>query len=104
MATATQQDMLKQYLVAIGFQVDEPGHKKLDEGIKKLDKGILQYRDDVVLTGLALTEFVKNTANDLQKLYIASLLTGSSAADITKWGVAAQAAGMSADAFTAAAQ
>jgi hypothetical protein len=98
MATATPQDMLKEYLIGIGFQVDEPGHKKLDEGIKKLDKGILQYRDDIILTGITLAAEVKSIAGDLQKLYFASQLTGASATELTSWGLAAQAAGISADA------
>jgi hypothetical protein len=104
MTSKAPQDILKEYLVAIGFQVDEPGHKKLDEGIKKLDKGILQYRDDIILTGITLAAEVKSMATELQKLYFASQLTGSGAAAITAWGTALQAAGISAEATTAAAE
>lgn len=100
----TPSDILKEYLVAIGFKIDDPGFKKTQEKVGLLDKGILRYRDDLVLAGITLSATVKTMAYDLEQLYFASQRTGSSAFALTAWSLAAQNAGVSAETARAAAE
>ena len=90
-------DVLKEYLIAIGFKIDEPGHKKLQEKMNGLTKTMVSFRDTAILAGIGLSVAVKSMSSDLEKLYFASQRTGSSAAELNAWGLAAQNAGVSAE-------
>lgn len=97
-------DILKEYLVSIGFKIDESGHKKLQEKMGGLTKTMVRFRDSAILASIALSVTVKSMASDLEKLYFASQRTGSSASELNAWGLAAQNAGVSADTARAAAE
>lgn len=101
---ANAEAVLKAYLISIGFKVDAAEYKKFKDQIQDTDKRFTELRETAIGMGIALGAAVKSMASDLDRLYFASLKTGSSASAITAWGMASKAAGISAESATAAAE
>lgn len=97
MAKKNAHDILKEYLVAIGFQVDEEKSKRAGEKLDKLKQQIEQIGTIAVTASVALSESVTRIASSLENLYFASQRTGASVTNIKALQLSAQQVGISAE-------
>lgn len=90
-------DVLKEFLVKLGWKVDEAGHKKMKEGVQEATKLVneLGIAVDVSLAGMAA--FAVKTSEALDKMYYASQRTGSAVQDMKAFDYAMAQTGGSAD-------
>lgn len=117
-------DTLREFLIAIGFKVDDASYKKfskavddVSKNVKKLDeKGIKGLSESAAAFGrlmgvvaggvataaLAVTEATNRVSEDLNNLYIASQKTGATVSNIDALRTAAQRISVGADQAQAA--
>jgi GH24 family phage-related lysozyme (muramidase) len=91
MATNT----LKEFLVAIGFKVDEVQLKNFNDRIQKISERVLDLGQQFAITATGVSASVTKMASDMERLYFASQRTGAGAQNLRAWDIAAQAAGLS---------
>ncbi|GAA5786142.1 phage tail tip lysozyme [Chitiniphilus shinanonensis] len=91
------QSIIKEFLVALGFQVDEKSLKRFTGGIEDATKNVTKLV--TVITGAALTVSagVSAFASNLESLYFASQRVGASATNIKAMEYAARNLGVSSD-------
>ncbi|TJZ75579.1 mannosyl-glycoprotein endo-beta-N-acetylglucosamidase [Chitiniphilus eburneus] len=91
------QSIIKEFLVALGFQVDEKSLKRFTGGIEDATKNVTKLV--TVITGAALTVSagVAAFASNLESLYFASQRVGASATNIKAMEYAARNLGVSSD-------
>ncbi|HEY8353587.1 MAG TPA: hypothetical protein VIK69_01055, partial [Methylophilaceae bacterium] len=77
-----QADIIKEYLVNLGFQVDERGLKKFTNGIDAAGKNVLKLIAGIQGVALAITAGVTKFASGMEKMYFASQKGGASATNI----------------------
>lgn len=65
-------NILEEYLVRLGFQVDERSSKKADDRLLKIDVNAKAIAKAVVAAGVAVQAFVAVYAYQMEKLYYAS--------------------------------
>lgn len=90
-------DVIKDYLVALGFDVDEAGKTKFDSVLKGVTANVLKVSAAVEGAALAIVGFTTQIANGLDKVYWASQRTGASVQGIKALGYAASQTGASAE-------
>lgn len=86
-------DVIKDYLVALGFDVDEAGKNKFDSVLKGVTANVLKVSAAVEGAALAIVGFTTQIANGLDKVYWASQRTGASVQGIKSLGYAASQMG-----------
>lgn len=86
-------DVIKDYLVALGFDIDEAGKNKFDTVLKGVTANVLKVSAAVEGAALAIVGFTTQIANGLDKVYWASQRTGSSVQGIKSLGYAASQMG-----------
>ena len=89
------QMILKEYLLALGFKVDETGGKKFDTQIGKFDVNIGSLAKRLAAAGIAAQAFVTVFANSMEKLYYASKRTESAVGNIQALEYAGRSIGLS---------
>lgn len=77
-----QADIIKEYLVNLGFQVDERGLKNFTNGIDAAGKNVLKLVAGIQGVALAITAGVTKFASGMEKMYFASQKGGASATNI----------------------
>ena len=72
-------DTLKEFLVELGFVVNEAGLKKFTTAIASSTGAVLGIAGALVAAQAALTKFTQETASELEKLYFESKRAGATA-------------------------
>lgn len=94
---AADSTILREYLVALGFQVNQTEAKKFDDGLVKWDKRANQLAIGLVGVGTAATAMVARFAYSMEKLYFASKRTDSAVGSIQALEFGASKIGVSGD-------
>jgi hypothetical protein len=94
-------EILKEYLVSIGYQVDEESSKKAKDKTEDLGKSLMKFGKVAIAAVGALTYATTGIASRLEKLYFASQRIGASVKNIQALQYGAEQVGIGADAATA---
>lgn len=78
MATETMRD----YLISLGFKVDEAGYKKFTNGIETAGKSVVKLVATIQAAALTIGAGVAAFASNLEALYFASQRVGASATNL----------------------
>ena len=97
-------NVIKEFLVLIGYKSDEAALVKLKNGIAAATKTIVELGTVITATALAVEAGVAKFAENLEDLYFATVRTGSSASSLRAFDRAAQDFGASAGSATQAAE
>lgn len=94
---AADREVIKEFLVSLGFKIDEPGLDKFGGAIEKVSKRAAVATG--LIAGLAVTaeRMVKVFASSMEKLFYASKRTGATAQNIQALEFGAEQIGLSAD-------
>lgn len=106
-----EESTLKEFLVKLGFKVDEPGIKKFSSSVEGVTKIALTTGKAVLGVGIAAQAMVVNFSNAMEKMYYASRRTGAAVENIQalefgsrKVGIAAGVAQAALEQMTASAR
>lgn len=91
-------DTIKDFLVSLGFDIDEAGANKFEAVLKGVTANVLKLGTVVEGAALSIYGFTTQIASGLDNLYWASQRTGASVAGIKALGYAASQTGGSAEA------
>lgn len=91
-----ESSVIREFLVQLGFKLDEPALKKFDEGITTATKSVFALATAVEATAISVAYGVARFATNLEALYFASRRTGASAQNLVAFDRAAQNLGASA--------
>ena len=91
------QQILKEYLLSLGWKIDEPSSKRFDFHLSKFDKQVVGLAKGLLAAGAAAQVMVGLFARSMEKLYYASQRTNSTASNLRALDYAAEQAGVSAD-------
>lgn len=91
-------ETIKDFLVSLGFQVDEAGYRKFEATLAGATLQAVKLGTAVEAAALSVIAFTAKTASGLDNLYWASQRTGATVAGIQQIGYAASQAGSSAEA------
>lgn len=91
-------DTIKDFLVSLGFDIDEAGANKFEAVLKGVTANVLKLGTVVEGAARSIYGFTTQIANGLDNLYWASQRTGASVAGIKALGYAASQTGGSAEA------
>ena len=89
--------ILREYLVALGFQIDKTGEKKANQALTGLDKQAISLGKNVTKVGLAVTGMVTVFAAQMEKLYYSSIKTDSTVGSLQALEYGARQVGISSD-------
>ncbi|KVT65692.1 mannosyl-glycoprotein endo-beta-N-acetylglucosamidase [Burkholderia ubonensis] len=92
--------VIREFLVALGFKVDEKGLKKFKEGVEDTTKGVKQLITTISGAALTVSAGVAAFASKLERLYFVSQRTHASAANLRGFEFAARNMGVSTEAAT----
>ena len=90
-------DTIKDFLVSLGFDIDQAGANKFEAVLKGVTANVLKVGAVVKGAALSIVGFTTQIANGLDKIYWASQRTGSSVQGIKALGYAASQTGASAE-------
>lgn len=90
-------DVLREYLVSLGFSVDQAKLRSFNDALKGTSQSMAKLGAEVVGTGIALTAMVESVARQFTDLYYMSQRTGSTINSLDAVGFAAQQVGLSAE-------
>ncbi|EJY5787106.1 lytic transglycosylase catalytic [Salmonella enterica] len=91
-------ETIKEFLVSLGFQVDESGARKFEAAITGATMKVIKMGVAVEATALSVVGFTAKIASGLDQLYQASQRTGAAVEGIQRIGYAVSQLGGSADA------
>lgn len=77
-----ESSIIREFLVRLGFQTDQPALDKFDGGIEKATKSVFRLAAAVEATALAVAAGVTRMSSNLEALYFASIKTNTSAANL----------------------
>lgn len=89
-------DIIKSFLVRIGYKSDEYSLKKMMTGIESVTKSVLALGAGMTAVATTVAIGVAKIAGNLERLYFVSQRTGSSATSLKAFDLAAQRMGASA--------
>ncbi|MCA8177446.1 mannosyl-glycoprotein endo-beta-N-acetylglucosamidase [Burkholderia multivorans] len=92
--------VIREFLVALGFKVDEKGLKNFREGVEGATKGVVRLISTISGAALTVGAGVSAFASKLERLYFVAQRTGASAANLRGFEFAARNMGVSAEAAT----
>lgn len=81
-------NILREYLVKLGFKVDQAQMKKWDENVTSFEKRLTSLTHKFAATGVAVGVAVDRISRKMDELYFASKRTGASAENIRAFGYA----------------
>lgn len=90
-------DTIKDFLVSLGFDIDQAGANKFEAVLKGVTANVLKVGAVVEGAALSIVGFTTQIANGLNKIYWASQRTGASVQGIKALGYAASQTGASAE-------
>ncbi|HCX6044676.1 TPA: transglycosylase SLT domain-containing protein [Escherichia coli] len=90
-------DTIKDFLVSLGFDIDQAGANKFEAVLKGVTANVLKVGAVVEGAALSIVGFTTQIANGLDKIYWASQRTGTSVQGIKALGYAASQTGASAE-------
>lgn len=90
-------DTIKDFLVSLGFDIDQAGANKFESVLKGVTANVLKVGAVVEGAALSIFGFTTQIANGLDKIYWASQRTGASVHGIKALGYAASQTGASAE-------
>ncbi|QYY30235.1 hypothetical protein K2O51_22960 [Cupriavidus pinatubonensis] len=90
-----QSTVIREFLVALGFKVDEKGLKKFNDGVEQATKGVRQLVTTISASALAISVGVSALASKLENLYFVSKRTGAAASSLKAFDFAARNLGIS---------
>ncbi|MDT6962907.1 phage tail tip lysozyme [Cupriavidus sp. SZY C1] len=90
-----QSTVIREFLVALGFKVDEKGLKKFNDGVEQATKGVKQLVTTISASALAVSVGVSALASKLENLYFVSKRTGAAANSLKAFDFAARNLGIS---------
>lgn len=90
-------DTIKDFLVSLGFDIDQAGANKFEAVLKGVTANVLKVGAVVEGAALSIVGFTTKIANGLDKIYWASQRTGASVQGIKALGYAASQTGASAE-------
>ena len=91
-------ETIKDFLVSLGFQIDDAGARKFDSVVLGATLNVVKLGTAVEATALSVVAFTAKIASGLDKLYWSSQRTGATVAGIQAIGYAASQVGSSAEA------
>jgi len=91
-------DTIREFLVGLGFKVDEAGQKKFLDGVQSATLQVIKLGMAVKTASAAVVASVGVIADQMESLYYASQRTGAAVANIQALGFAAAQMGSSAEA------
>jgi GH24 family phage-related lysozyme (muramidase) len=97
---ATGADVLKEFVVAIGFKVDETSVRKFAQTFDKVVTGLAAVAASVAAAGLAIANHVNKVSGNFEKMYYTAQRVGTSVKSLQEVQYAAQQIGVSADEVT----
>lgn len=95
-------NILEEYLIRLGFQVDERSSKKADERMLKIDLNAKAIAKAVVAAGVAVQAFVAVYSYQMEKLYYASKRNGTTVGNLQAMEFGFKQVGGQAGQFTSA--
>lgn len=87
--------VIREFLVALGFKVDEKGLKNFTEGVEGATKGVTRLITTISGAALTLGAGVSAFASKLERLYFVSQRTGAAATSLRAFDFAARNLGVS---------
>ncbi|MDS1518837.1 transglycosylase SLT domain-containing protein [Escherichia coli] len=90
-------DTIKDFLVSLGFDIDQAGANKFEAVLKGVTANVMKVGAVVEGAALSIVGFTTQIANGLDKIYWASQRTGASVQGIKALGYAASQTGASAE-------
>jgi hypothetical protein len=90
-------DMLMEFLVGLGFKIDENSLNKFGQDVERATKEVVALGSEVVATALAVQVGVSKMARDFEQLYYAGQRTHSSVGALQSFEYAAKTIGVSSD-------
>lgn len=90
-------DTIKDFLISLGFDIDQAGANKFEAVLKGVTANVLKVGAVVEGAALSIVGFTTQIANGLDKIYWASQRTGASVQGIKALGYAALQTGASAE-------
>jgi len=95
---ASNADTIREFLVGLGFKVDEAGQKRFADGVQAATIQVLKLGMAVKTAAASVVASVSVIADQMESLYFASQRTGAAVANIQALGFAAAQMGSSAEA------
>lgn len=95
-------EILREFLVSLGFQVDAPSEKKFDDTVEEVGKNMAKLGTRVAGVGLAAQAMVATFATQMEKLFYASQRTGATANNLKTLAFGGSQIGLSAETMTGA--
>lgn len=89
-------DTLQEFLVSLGFKVDEAGLKKFTGGVTSARRAAVDLGVQATGAAMAVAAMVTKIAEQYEELYFATLKTGASASSLRAHEFASRAIGISA--------
>ncbi|MGZ5000566.1 MAG: hypothetical protein ACXV7F_09715 [Methylomonas sp.] len=93
----SDQQVIREFLVALGFKTDEAGLKKFTNGIENATKNVGKLVFAIEGAAIAVTAQVTKFATGMEQMYFAAERTGATATALKAAGYAAQNLGASAE-------
>lgn len=94
---ATDSEVIKSFLVSIGFAIDKTSAATFQKVVKDSTKSVMSLGAAVIGAGVAIELMTKKFANTMEDLYYASRRTGASVSGLKAVGFAAEQIGIKAD-------
>lgn len=98
---ATDSKILREYLLALGFKVDEASNKKFDWTLGKLDLRVAGLGAGVWKVIKGTNEMVTQFARGMERMYYSSIKAQSSAGNLAAIGYGAKQIGLTSDGMVA---
>jgi len=90
-------NVLKEFLVSIGFKIDEQQYRNFQEALRTTGKNALELGKSTALASTVLGASLRTVSAQLETLYYASQRTGASAKELKEFSFAASQIGVSAE-------
>jgi hypothetical protein len=90
-------NVLREFLVSLGFQVDEASMKKFTTSVEGVTKSVMKVGAEVTAAAAGVVAGVKIISNQMENLYYASQRTGAAVSNIMALRYAAGQIGLTAD-------
>lgn len=97
---ATSADVLKEFVVAIGFKVDETSVRKFTQTFNRVVTGLAAVATSVAAAGAAIASHVNKVSSNFEKMYYTAQRVGTSVKSLKEVQFAAEQVGVSADEVT----
>jgi hypothetical protein len=95
-------DILRQFMIGLGFKIDESGMKKFARSIAVQTEVVRELADGLKEAAVKVVEFARNTAEAMDQLYFASQRVKASAGNLQALSYAAKQSGVSVESMSSA--